>query len=188
MKNKSIALILVLLVICSALVGCDQSNSKSYSKESTSAGERDNTEETVDLEGIESQEESAINSDLRKLSQNKIAIHIGEKVYTVDMYDNPTANDLVSQLPLTLKINDYAGWDEKIIRLRNPLSMEGAPEGDEPEIPEFGYYEPGQWLALYYGYIGYWSGKVPLGRINASVDELGEIPDNASATIEIVRD
>lgn len=63
--------------------------------------------------------------------------------------------------------------------------MKGAPPGDNPEIPEVGYYEPGRWIALYYGPIGYWSGKVPLGKIDASIDALRAIRDHAPVTIEL---
>jgi hypothetical protein len=128
---------------------------------------------------------NAVRNNLRKLTDKKIVVRVGGKVFTVDLYDNPTANDLIPRLPLTLKANNYPGYDEKVIRLSNSLSMEGAPSGDEPQIPEVGYYAPGQWIALYYGPIGYWPGKVPLGRIHASVEELRAIPDNASVTIEL---
>ncbi|MET7335343.1 cyclophilin-like fold protein [Nonomuraea sp. NPDC005650] len=127
------------------------------------------------------------NDNLRTLSGSRIAVRIGDKAFTIQLYNNPTAKDLVSQLPLTLTADDYPGYDEKVVRVQNPLSMEGAPDGDEPAIPEVGYYEPGQWIALYYGPIGYWPGKVPLGRIDASVEELRAIPDGASVTIEVVK-
>ncbi|AVA21202.1 MULTISPECIES: cyclophilin-like fold protein [unclassified Rhizobium] len=130
-------------------------------------------------------EDSAVHSNLRKPSDKTIAIRIGEKTFAVDLYDNETAKDLITKLPLTLKAGNYPGYDEKVIRLKDGLSMKGAPRGDEPEIPEVGYYEPGQWIALYYGYIGYWPGKVPLGRIHASVDEVRAIPDGAPVTIEV---
>jgi len=128
------------------------------------------------------------NDHLRNLTDHKIALHIGEKTFTVTLYDNPTAHDLIARLPLTLKANNYPGYDEKVIRLRDALSMQGAPRGDNPEIPEVGYYDPGRWIALYYGPIGYWSGKVPLGRIDASVDELRAIPDNAPVRIALIHD
>lgn len=137
--------------------------------------------------GNNSQGEARVNSHLRKLSDNRITIRIGDKAFNVTLYDNPTANDLLPRLPMTVKANNYPGYDEKVIRLPNRLSMEGAPRGDDPLIPEVGYYQPGQWIALYYGPIGYWSGKVPLGRIDASIDELRAIPDNASVTIELAR-
>jgi len=124
-----------------------------------------------------------VNSELRHLSGKKIAFVIGEKRFIVDLYENPTANDLYAKLPLNLTANDYAGYDEKVIRLQSPLSMQNAPEGDNPKIPEVGYYQPGNWIALYYGFIGYWKGKVPLGQIHASVDELRAIPNNCPVTI-----
>jgi len=131
--------------------------------------------------------ESTVNSHLRQISGQRIEIRVGDKVFSIDLYDNPTANDLLHRLPLTLKANNYPGYDEKVIRLQEGLSMEGAPRGDDPGIPEVGYYHPGQWIALYYGPIGYWSGKVPLGKIHATIDELHAIPDNASVTIGVKR-
>lgn len=126
------------------------------------------------------------NAHLRKPTDHRIAVRVDGKSFTVTLYDNPTARDLLTRLPLTLKANNYPGYDEKVIRLPKPLSMEGAPPGDDPRIPEVGYYDPSRWIALYYGPIGYWPGKVPLGRIDASVDELRAIPDNAPVTIEVI--
>ncbi|MGY5776340.1 cyclophilin-like fold protein [Rhizobium sp. LEGMi135b] len=141
---------------------------------------------TVDVLRAQSGD-AAIHEELRKPSDNKIAIRIEGKMFTIDLYDNATAGDLVTKLPLTVKVSDYPGYDEKLLRLKEGLSMKGAPKGDEPEIPEVGYYEPGRWIALYYGPIGYWPGKVPLGRIHASVDEIRTIPESASVTIENIR-
>lgn len=159
LKKKSTLVLLALLLVCFTLVGYRQSYSQGGSD----------------------------NSEFRRLSGNQIAIKVADKSIVIDLYDNETANDLLSQLPLTLTINDYAGYDEKVIRLQKSLSMKGAPQGDNPKIPEFGYYHPGKWLAIYYGYIGYWGGKVPLGRINASVSELRAIPGNTPVTIERVQ-
>ncbi|MFT3691329.1 cyclophilin-like fold protein [Paenirhodobacter sp.] len=128
------------------------------------------------------------NAHLRVPSGEQVVMRIGDKAFTVDLYDNPTAADLLPRLPLTVQASNYPGYDEKVIRLPMALSMEGAPRGDDPLIPEVGYYHPGKWIALYYGPIGYWSGKVPLGTINASVDELRAIPDNAPVAIERAAD
>ena len=130
------------------------------------------------------QKESPTNKELRNLSGDKVTFRIGDQAFNVDLYDNPTAKDLMSRLPLTVKAGNYPGYDEKVLRLSKGLSMKGAPKGDDPAIPEVGYYEPGQWIAIYYGPIGYWAGKVPLGRIDASIDELHAIQDGASVTIE----
>lgn len=124
------------------------------------------------------------NAQWRKPLNESITLRFGEKAYSVDLYDNPTTHDLLKKLPLNVQATDYPGYDEKVLRLATPLSMENAPRGDEPEIPEVGYYAPGQWIAVYFGPIGYWSGKVPLGRIHASVDEISAIPENTPVTIE----
>ena len=120
----------------------------------------------------------------RKLSDNKILIKTQSGNFIVTLYDNPTAEDLLQKLPLTLNVSDYPGYDEKVIRLNDGLSMENAPQGDCPLIPEVGYYEPGNWIAIYYGFIGYWPGKVPLGKIDASTSDIASIPSNTTVSIE----
>nr|WP_314260779.1 cyclophilin-like fold protein [uncultured Devosia sp.] len=124
------------------------------------------------------------NLHLRNLTDKQVVFRIGDEAFTVTLYDSPTADDLLAQLPMTVEAGDYPGYDEKVIRLAAPLTMVGAPAGDDPLIPEVGYYQPGQWIALYYGPIGYWAGKVPLGRIDATVEQLAAIDDGASVTIE----
>lgn len=180
--------VLLLLTACFftlSLAACSQ-NQTSSTTTSNTAGKSSETR-TSPSESTTTPNASTIksNADLRQLSGKQIQLTIGDQSFTVNLYDNPTANDLYEQLPLTLSVNDYAGWDEKVIRLDEKLSMQDAPDGDEPLYPEVGYYEPGNWIALYYGEIGYWSGKVPLGRIDATIDELEVLPD--SETIEIIR-
>ncbi|OWV89605.1 hypothetical protein ATY79_28805 [Rhizobium sp. R693] len=127
------------------------------------------------------------NTELGKLATDSVSVRIGTKTFRIDLYDNPTARDLLAKLPLALKANDYPGYDEKVVRLKAPLSMEGAPRGDEPLIPEVGDCEPGNWIAFYYGPIGYWPGKVPLGKIHASIEELLALPDDATVVIEAAK-
>lgn len=134
-----------------------------------------------DLEGSDVR----VNEDLRVLSGERILIRVNGHSFTVSLYDNPTADDLLSRLPMTLTANNYGSWMEKVMPLGEPLSMHNAPEGDNPLIPEVGYYRPGNWIALYYGFIGYWEGKVPLGQIDATPDEIRSIPAGSSVTIEL---
>lgn len=96
-------------------------------------------------QGVTMTRESPSNPQLRKLSGEKIYITVGSKTMLVELYDNSAANDLLTKLPLSFKISDYAGWDEKLIRLdrKNALSMKDYTGGDDPAIPELGYYEPG---------------------------------------------
>src|SRR5262245_31972240 len=46
------------------------------------------------------------NAELRKLKAESVSVRIGTKSFRVDLYDNPTAKDLLAKLPLTLKAND----------------------------------------------------------------------------------
>lgn len=133
-------------------------------------------------------EESPTNPELRTLSGEKISITTDGKVLVVELYNNSAANDLLSKLSLNYEISDYAGWDEKLIRLdsSDALSMDDYTGGDEPGIPEVGYYEPGNWIALYYGEIGYWSGKIPLGKISATCEEIHTLPVGSHVTIDII--
>ena len=62
-----------------------------------------------------------------------------------------------------------------------------APEGDDPEIADIGYYAPSQDLVLYYGDVGYWNGIVRIGRFDSDQLSLVEDqPDGFDVTLEIV--
>ena len=47
-----------------------------------------------------------------------------------------------------------------------PLSLEGQPEGADPDVGDLGYYAPGNDLVLYYGDQSYFPGIVILGRLD----------------------
>ena len=95
-----------------------------------------------------------------------IRITLNDQTLTAQLGGNSTAYDLVDQLPLTLRFRDFNGV-EKIAKLPRPLTMDGAPAGDDPEINDIGYYAPSGDLVLYYGDVGYWNGIVRIGRLNA---------------------
>jgi len=100
--------------------------------------------------------------------------------------DNPTARDLAERLPMTLAFRDL-NHVEKIATLPDPLTTEGVPDGEDPEIGDIGYYAPSQDLVLYYGDVGYWNGIVRIGQLES--DQLALIqnqPDAFDVTIEIV--
>jgi hypothetical protein len=94
-----------------------------------------------------------------------IRISIDNRPISAQLADNPTAQDLADQLPLTLTFRDFNGV-EKIAELPKPLTMEGVPKGDDPDIADIGYYAPSNDLVLYYGDVGYFDGIVRIGRLN----------------------
>ena len=77
------------------------------------------------------------------------------------------------RLPLTLTIRDFNGV-EKIADLPQPLTMEGVPAGDDPDINDIGYYAPSNNLVFYYGEVGYFNGIVRIGEVSGQNIELIE--------------
>ncbi len=107
-----------------------------------------------------------------------IRITIDDRRISAQLAGNPTAHDLAGQLPLTLTFRDLNGV-EKIADLPRPLTMEGVPEGDDPDIADIGYYAPSNNLVLYYGDVGYWNGIARLGTFDPGGIEL--LADGAHA-------
>jgi hypothetical protein len=113
-----------------------------------------------------------------------IRITVAGQTLTAQLADHPTAQDLARQLPLTLNFRDF-NRVEKVAELPQPLTMEGVPDGDDPEINDIGYYAPSRSLVFYYGDVGYWSGIVRIGHFRASdIDLIERQPDGFDVTIE----
>jgi hypothetical protein len=113
-----------------------------------------------------------------------IRITVADQTITAQLADNPTASDLAQQLPLTLNIRDF-NRVEKIAELAHPLTMDGVPAGDDPDINDIGYYAPSQSLVFYYGDVGYWNGIVRIGRLNdQDIELIEQQQDGTEITIE----
>jgi len=113
-----------------------------------------------------------------------IRITVGDRTFTAQLGDNPTARDLVDQLPLTLRFRDF-NRVEKIAELPRPLTMDGVPPGDDPEVNDIGYYAPSGDLVLYYGDVGYFKGIVRIGRLDAEdMSVIEPQPDGFELTID----
>jgi hypothetical protein len=113
-----------------------------------------------------------------------IRIIIDNRPINARLAANATAHDLADQLPLTLTFRDF-NHVEKIAELPRPLTMDGVPEGDDPDIADIGYYAPSNNLVLYYGDVGYWNGIVRIGRFNSDdLDFIKGQPDGFQVTIE----
>jgi hypothetical protein len=98
-----------------------------------------------------------------------IQIAIGDQTFAATLRDSPAARDVVAQLPVTVEMTDHGGV-EKTGPLPDPLSLEGQPEGANPEVWDLGYYAPGH-LVLHYGDQSYFPGIVVLGRMNGDAAE-----------------
>jgi hypothetical protein len=113
-----------------------------------------------------------------------IRITVADQSITAQLADNPTAQDLANQLPLTLTISDY-NLVEKVAELPRPLTTDGVPAGDDPDINDIGYYAPSRSLVFYYGDVGYWNGIVRIGRFtDRDIELIEQQPDGFQVTIE----
>jgi hypothetical protein len=115
----------------------------------------------------------------------KIRLTIDGKAITATLLDNATARDLLSLLPLTLMLEDYAAT-EKISYLPRKLSTAGAPAGVDPEPGDIAYYAPWGNLAIFYRDAGYAKGLVKLGRLDSGIEALS-VRGALKATIESPR-
>ncbi len=114
----------------------------------------------------------------------RIDITIGEQRFHATLSDSAAARDLAAQLPVTIDMADHGGV-EKTGALPSPLSLDGQPEGADPEVGDLGYYAPGNDLVLYYGDQAYYSGIVVLGRLDGTAARrISAMKGSVTATIE----
>jgi hypothetical protein len=117
-------------------------------------------------------------------NQMKIQITIGDQTFAATLQDSPAARDLLAQLPVTVQMTDHGGV-EKTGPLPRPLSLEGQPEGADPDVGDVGYYAPGDDLVLYYGDQSYFPGIVVLGRMHGEAAErIANIDGSVTANVE----
>jgi hypothetical protein len=113
-----------------------------------------------------------------------IQITIGDQTFAATLQDSPAARDLLAQLPVTVEMTDHGGV-EKTGPLPLPLSLEGQPDGADPDVGDLGYYAPGNDLVLYYGDQSYFPGIVVLGRMNGDAAErIAEVDGSVTANVE----
>jgi hypothetical protein len=101
----------------------------------------------------------------------RIRLTFNNQSMVATLYDNPSARDLASLLPLDLTIDNY-GNNEKIAYLPRKLTEEGSgPFGNEAP-GDLCYFAPWGNLALFYA--GYRSseGLIRLGRFEGGVEPL----------------
>ena len=114
----------------------------------------------------------------------KIRLTFDGKAVEATLLDNATARALLSLLPMTLTLEDYAST-EKIGYPPRKLSTAGAPAGVDPSVGDIAYYAPWGNLAIFYKDFGYSRGLIGLGRIASGIEALS-VPGSLKVTIERV--
>lgn len=113
----------------------------------------------------------------------EITIDDGQVVTGV-LWDNATSRSLISQLPLTLTFTDHSRL-EKIGELPEVLSMDGMPEGDDPQPNDIGYYAPSNDVVFYYGDVGYWTGIARIGEFTSDIAPIQNQTTDFTAAIAL---
>jgi len=103
----------------------------------------------------------------------KIRLTVDGKIATATLYDNATARDFMSLLPLTLTLNDYDRI-ERVADLPRKLSTQGAPEGMAPITGELTHYAPWGNLAIFIKPRSFSRNLLPLGKIDAGLSILSQ--------------
>lgn len=108
----------------------------------------------------------------------KIKVMFNSHSFTASLFENPSARDFVSMLPLDLKIEDYSN-NEKITYLPRKLTTEGSGPFDNEQPGDVCYYAPWGDVVFFYAPYRYSSGLIRLGRLDGDTQPLltrGEFP------------
>lgn len=112
---------------------------------------------------------------------------IGQDEYIAKLIDSKAVEGFITQLPLKLTLQDYAGT-EKIGDLPARLSAEGSPPGTAASIGDLAYYAPWGNLAIFYKSSGYASGLIKLGSIEYNAKKLASYNKPIEALLEIINE
>ncbi len=171
------------VLTCAVVAACGHANDRGSATpgDSTSAA----NDARVDDANRTPDAASTSNDGEKTPMTQRIRIAIGADEVIVKMLDNATASDFLSQLPMTVQLEDYASA-EKIAYLPRKLSTEGAPAGFDPSVGDLTYYAPWGNLAFFYKDQPYASGLVPLGAIESGMATLAAASGKVSVRIERV--
>ncbi|MCA3572654.1 MAG: MFS transporter [Aestuariivirga sp.] len=108
----------------------------------------------------------------------RIRVTFSEEDFTVTLFDNASAREFASMLPLDLTISDYSS-NEKIAYLPRKLTELVRGPVDDPAPGDLCYYVPWGNLAFFHGGYQSISDLVRLGRLDGGIEPLltrGEFP------------
>lgn len=113
----------------------------------------------------------------------QIRLRIGASEATARLYDNATARDFASLLPVTITLHDLGGR-EKAGPL--PRRLAGGQGQSSYRAGQLGYWAPSADLAIYYREDGFTipdPGIVMIGEIETGLDAITDAEGNATLTI-----
>ncbi len=114
----------------------------------------------------------------KEAANMEIKCSFASQTFTATLYDNPSARDFASMLPLDLKFDDYS-TNEKIAYLPRKLTEDGSGRFADEQPGDLCYYAPWGNLAFFHAGYRYSRGLIRLGRLDAGFEPLlkrGEFP------------
>jgi hypothetical protein len=106
----------------------------------------------------------------QKPTDVRIKLTFDGRTMTATLYDNPSARDLATLLPLDLTIDDY-GNNEKIAHLPRKLTEDGSGPFDNERPGDLCYFRSWGNLAMFYADYR-WEGLIRLGHFEGSFEPL----------------
>ncbi|MGG1325066.1 cyclophilin-like fold protein [Priestia megaterium] len=168
---KKILCLASILVISAALAACSNNNSSTIERDN-------NTNKHLNGGAEQLKGESMLDTRIKLTFNNK-------EVF-VKMYDNPTSNDFLAQLPLSITFEDYIG-KEKISILQKRLSADDVQTGDLSRKGDFAYYAPWGNIAIFYkGFEDATNDLIILGQIESGKENFENVDGDFTVKIEKV--
>lgn len=113
----------------------------------------------------------------------KVNLTINNQKATLLLYDNPVANALYAQLPLTLKFSDFNST-EKIAYLPQKIHEGHKPEGHAPKAGDLCLYAPWGNICFFYKDYRHTGDLFSLGRLENGADILRSQNGDFTAALE----
>lgn len=118
--------------------------------------------------------------------ERQVRMEIGGQEVLVTLLDNPTANSLWEQIPLTLEFEDFNDT-EKIAYPPEELSREGAPDTYDPGPGDVTVYGPWGNIAIFYQDFRDSAGLIPIGQVTSGLEFLQSQAGGFTARLERVQ-
>ena len=184
---RKLALVPALAIVVLAMTACGA--------EKSGTGESERSGESAGLPGRSErrapESASAPPSPTPERNQHReltINVTVDGEQFQATLADSAAARDLAAQLPVTIGMRDHGGV-EKTGPLPTPLSLDGQPDGADPDVGDVGYYAPSNDFVLYYGDQSYYEGIVVLGRLSGgAAPRLSELRGSITAVITVDED
>lgn len=183
--RKFIIIIIILVAIVGIVTGIIVFKEKPNEEFDTET--KTNQRNTTNRATIKSETDNPQEKTENNTNNRRIKLLFNNKEMFVKLENNPSSNEFLEMLPLTVTLEDY-NKIEKIATLPNRLTTQGSPAGYTPKAGDFSYYAPWGNLSLFYKDFGYSNSLIKLGTFESDVTELEKMQESSTVKIEIIEE